>query len=153
MKTFLAAMTWGLVANAAATTLDLNSLLVELSSGWVHSIEDVAPAGSEFGNRISIRRPDGIGVLRLQAYTAPAPISDEVLRRLTNVPDSVPLVKGQWGDFSGYRHDYVEGDLFHRAWWLVHDENAVFINYQCDADQRQIEIDQVEEIVRSLISR
>jgi hypothetical protein len=152
MKTLLAGVSLVLAVNAAATTLALNWLRVELAPGWVHSIEETAPVGSDFGDRIGIRRPDGVGVLRLQAYTAPAPITDEALRRLTNVPNAQSLVKGQWGDFSGYRHDYLESGLFHRAWWLARDDQAVFLNYECATDQRQVEIDQIEEIVQSLTS-
>jgi hypothetical protein len=152
MKSLLAGVTLGFAVNAAATTLSLDSLQVELAPGWVPSVEKTAPPGSEFGDRVSVRHPDGVGVLYLQTYTAPAAVSDESLRRLTNLPSTEPLVKRQWGEFSGYRHDYVENRLFHRIWWLARDENVVLISYQCGADQRLVEIDQIEEIVGSLTS-
>ena len=77
MKTLLLAVTLGLVANVAAKTLPLgDSLRVEIGPDWVHSVEKVTPIGSDFGDQVSVRHPDGVGVLRLRTYTAPANISD-----------------------------------------------------------------------------
>ena len=150
MKTLLLAVILGFGASASATTLSLESLQIELASGWVHSIEKAGTPGSEFGDQISVHHPDGVGVLYLRAYTAPAVVSDDVLRRMTNVPMTVSLVKRQWGEFSGYH--YLENEVFHRSWWLARGENLVFITYQCGADQQHIEIDHIDAIVQSLSS-
>jgi hypothetical protein len=151
MKTLLLAVTLGLVANVAAKTLPLgDSLRVEIGPDWVHSVEKVTPIGSDFGDQVSVRHPDGVGVLRLRTYTAPANISDEALRRLTNVPATESLMKGQWGNFQGFRHDYVESDLFHRTWWLANGGKVVFITYECGMGQQHLEIDQIERIIQSL---
>jgi hypothetical protein len=71
---------------------------------------------------------------------------------MTNVPMTVSMVKRQWGEFSGYHHDYVENEIFHRTWWLARRENLVFITYQCGAGQQYVEIDQIDAIVQSLSS-
>jgi hypothetical protein len=111
----------GFFVSASATTLSLESLQIELVSGWVHSIEKVGTPGSELGDQVSVRHPDGVGVLYLQTYSAPAVVSDAVLRRMTNVPMTVSMVKRQWGEFSGYHHDYVENEnhLPMRCWSTI----------------------------------
>lgn len=91
-----------------------------------------------------------VGVLHLQTYTAPATISDEALRRLTNVPATESLMKERWGGFSGYRHDSVENDVFVRTWWLARGRNVVLITYECGVGRQHLEMDQIEEIVQSL---
>jgi len=150
MKRLLLTVTFGIVANAAAKTLPIDeSLRIEIDSGWTYS-ERAAPSGSTFGHQVSVRHPNGVGVLHLQAYDAPVAVSDDALRRLTNVPLVESLVKGHWGDFPGYRHDYIEGGLFHRTWWLAKGPNVVLITYECDVDKRHVEIDQIEAIVQSL---
>jgi hypothetical protein len=152
MKVLFAVACLGLTANAAAEILSFDSMSIELPSGWVHRVEKLAPRNSDFGDQISFRQPKGVGVLYLQTYTAAASVDAEALRILTNVPATEPLVKQEWGDYSGYRHDYVENGLFHRTWWLARDMNVLFLTYECGAGQESLEMDRVEQIVRSLSS-
>jgi hypothetical protein len=151
-KVLVAVACLGLTANAAAETMSLDSMSIELPSGWVHRVDKASPPDSRFGNQITVRRTEGVGTMYLQTYTATESVNWDTLSDLTNVPITAPLVKQNWGGFSGYRHDYVEKGLFHRTWWLAQDTNVLFVTYQCDAGQQHLEIDQVENIVRSLSS-
>lgn len=151
VKALLLIVTLGLVGDAAARTLPLSSSMrIDVAPDWENRVERTAPAGSLFGDVVIVRHPDGVGVLRLQTYEAPTDISEEALRRLTNVPETELLQTGQWGSFSGYRHDYVENERFHRTWWLANGGHAVFITYECDVGKQHAEIDQIEEVVQSL---
>ena len=151
MKFILAAVAaLAIAANAAAVTLSLGSAQLELAHGWMTSVEMLAPAGAEFGDLVSARHPDGVGVLKLQTYTAPEPVDEATLRLLTNVPEAEPLIMQRWGDYTGYRHDYVEDNFFYRIWWLAREERLVFITYRCDAGQQGVETNDIDQIVRSL---
>lgn len=152
MKALFAVATLGLAANLDAETLSLDSVAIELPPGWVHRLEEPAPPNSEFGDQMSVRRPEGVGVLYLRTYAAAASVDMGTLRLLTNVPATERLLQQNWGDYSGYRHDYVESGSFHRSWWLARDENVLFITYQCDAGRESVEIDRIEQIVQSLSS-
>ena len=145
-----AAATLAVAINAAGVTLSLGSAELELARGWLTSVEKVAPAGAEFGDLVSARHPDGVGVLKLQTYTAPESVDGEALRLLTNVPEAEPLVMQRWGDYTGYQHDYVENNFFYRIWWLAREEHLVFITYQCSAEQQGIETNDIDLIVQSL---
>ena len=86
----------------------------------------------------------------MQSYAASDSVSDEVLRNMTNVESTVQLTLQRWGDYSGYQHDYLEGDSFFRQWWLAHETTLIFITYQCAADLREFETRQINDIVSSL---
>jgi hypothetical protein len=151
-KVLFAAACLGLTANAPAEILFLDSLSIELPPGWVYRVEKLSPPTSDFGDQITVRQVNGVGVLSLQTYTAATRVDAEALRTLTNVPATEPLVRQELGDYWGYRYDYTENGLFYRTWWLAQDTNVLFITYQCSASQESLEIDQLEQILQSLSS-
>ena len=104
----------------------------------------------EPGELISIYRPGGVGVLRIQSYLAPGDVSRVVLRNLTNVEASTRLRWQEWGDFSGYEYSYTERNSFYKQWWLKNERTILFITYDCDADGQQIEFEAIDKMVKSI---
>jgi hypothetical protein len=76
-----------------------------------------------------------------------------MLRNMTNVEMSTALSWQNWGEFSGYSHEYDERGSFYRQWWLAAERTMIFITYRCNSGVQDAEIEAVETIVRSLESR
>ena len=134
--------------SSKAESLTFGSVRVEVVNGWLHTIE--RPRDADWGDLIAIRHPDGVGTLRMQSYVAPGSVSREVLRNMTNVESTIQLNLQNWGDYSGYQHDYLEKGSFFRQWWLTNDRTVVFVTYRCRADLRELETHQINDIVGSL---
>ncbi len=64
---------------------------------------------------------------------------------------STPLVWQIWGDNSGYQYDYWERASFYRQWWLANENGIIFIVYNSDTESKDIEIDEINEIVNSIV--
>ncbi len=150
MKTFLAIAIFGITTTSNAETLSFPSFRIEVEDGWVHSLERGPQAHSELGELINIYHPNGNGILKMQSYSAPDFVSEEILRNMTNVALSTPLTWQNWGDYSGYQYDYSEGGSFYRQWWLANERTIIFIVYDSDTESRDIEIDEIDKIVNSI---
>ena len=72
-----------------AETLSFPSFQVEIQDGWEYSIENIS--GDGWGSVISLRHPNGVGSLKILSYNAPAVVSEDILRNMTNVDSSTPL--------------------------------------------------------------
>lgn len=149
-KRFLAVLIVGIAASLSAETRTFPVFSIDLETDWKHQVEERSFVSNERGELISINRPDGVGVLRMQSYVAPDDVSKEVLRNLTNVEASTRLTWQEWGDFSGYQYSYTESSSFYKQWWLANERTILFITYQCDADAPQIEIEAVDKMVNSI---
>jgi hypothetical protein len=150
IRSFVAVAVFVAASSAAGETLSLGSIQVEIADGWIHGVEQVTQVDTGVGDRVTIRNPEGVGVLTIQTLAAPENVSGEALRRLTNVDEAQPLSMQVWGDYAGYQHDFLEGDTFYRIWWLARENRLVFATYQCDAELKDFETDAIEQIVLSL---
>ncbi len=150
MRILLAIAVFGITASSNAETLSFPFFRVEVDDGWVHNIERRPQAHHDAGELISIYHPDGNGLLKLQSYSAPDFVSKEILRNMTNVDGSTPLVWQEWGEYSGYQYDYLEMGSFYRQWWLAKERTIVFIVYSSNTESKRIEIDEINKIVESL---
>ena len=79
---------------------------------------------------MNVSHPDRQGVLKLSSLKIPAPTTMERLRNLTNVDSSVDLDWESWGDYSGYQYDYSERGKSFRQWWLMKEEEILFVVYK-----------------------
>jgi len=150
MKILLTIVVFGMTTSSNAETLSFPSFWIEVEDGWVHSIETEPQAHHEFEDLISIYHPNGIGVLKMQSYSAPDFVSKEILRNMTNVDSSTPLTWQKWGDYSGYQYDYLERGSFYRQWWLANKRTIIFIVYDSDTESKDIEIDEINKIINSI---
>ena len=150
MKTLLAIAIFGLSMSSSAETLAVSSFQIEVEDGWVHSIERGPQAHHEWGDRISIYHPNGNGILKVQFYSTPYLVGKDRLRNMTNVEWSIPLVWQNWGDNSGYQYDYSERGSFYRQWWLADEYGIIIIVYNSNTESKNIEIDEINDIVSSI---
>jgi hypothetical protein len=149
-KRVLALLILGFAASSNAGTLTFPVFSIDVTTDWKHGVEQ--RASDERGELISIYRPDGVGVLKLQSWVAPTDLSNDALRSLTNV-EPTKLEWQEWGDLSGYQYSYTERGSFYRQWWLTTEPTArtiLFIVYECDADAQEIEIEAIDEMVNSI---
>ena len=149
MKNILVIVIFVMTTSLNAETLSFPSFQIEIRDGWEHTMETVP--GDNWGSVISLSHPNGVGSLKILPYDAPA-VSQDRLRNLTNVEFSVPLTWQNWGDYSGYQYDYLERGSFYRQWWLTNERTILFITYQCDPGSRDIETEEIDNIVRSIMT-
>lgn len=147
MKVLFAIASIGVTGYSNAETLTFSSFTLEVGEGWVHTVETTPRGGSGPGERVSFYHPSVAGVLKIQSLQAPAVVTRDVLRNMTNVDSSVPLSWQDWGEFSGYQYDYAEGTSYFRQWWLVNQRRLVFVVYESSSEPANTE---VNEIVNSL---
>ncbi len=150
MKTLLAIAIFGMTTSSNAETLSFPSFRIEVEDGWAHSIERGPQASPEWGDQISIYQPDGNGILTIMSFNAPDMVSKDILRNMTNVEWSTPLIWQNWGDHSVYQYDYLERGSFYRQWWLVNERTIIFFVYKNNTESRDIEIDEINKIVNSI---
>ncbi len=144
---------FGMTTSSNAETLSFPSFRIEVEDGWVHSIKRGPQAHNEWGDLINIHHPNGNGILKMQFYSTPNLVSKDRLRNMTNVEWSTPLIWQNWGDYSGYQHDYLESGSFYRQWWLVNERTLLFITYSCNPESKDIESDEIDKLVNSIRAR
>ena len=149
-RSLLALAIFGVATSSLAETLYLPSFRVEVTDHWAYSIQTSSHAHDGWGDLVVVEYPNGTGMLKLRAFAAPELVSQTVLRELTNVDFSQPLAWQNWGDYSGYQFDYQEKDSFYRQWWLAHESTIIFVTYDSSSEPRDIEIDEINEIVNSI---
>ena len=98
-----------------------------IPEGWHHDKE--MNAGRLV---VNVYHPDSQGVLKLSSMKLPSPTTVERLRNLTNVDLSLDLEWQTWGDYSGYQYDYSEKGKSFRQWWLMNEEEILFLVYKID---------------------
>jgi hypothetical protein len=148
MKNLFALIVFAMTTSLNAETLSFPSFRIEIQDGWEHSIEN--GPGGDWGNTISLRHTNGVGILKMRSYHAPAVVSKDILRNLTNLESSIPLSWQNWGDYSGYQYSYVESDSYYRQWWLANGRTIIFVTYQCDPESKDFEAEDIDEIIRSI---
>ena len=149
MKNLFAIIVFAMTSSLNAETLSFSSFQIEIPDGWEYSI--LSGPGEEFWGRvISLLHVDGVGILKMGSYDAPAVISEDILRNMTNLESSIPLAWQNWGDYSGYQYSYSESGLYYRQWWLANQRTIIFITYQCDPESKDIEIGEINKIVSSI---
>jgi hypothetical protein len=150
MKPLLAIAIFGITTSSYAETLSFPSFRIQVEDGWAHSIDKGPQPPPEWGDQISIYHPDGNGILTILSFNAPDTVSKDILRNMTNVASSTPLIWQNWGDYSGYQYDYLERGSFYRQWWLAIERTIIFFVYESNTESKNIEIDEINKIVNSI---
>ena len=139
-----------MTASLSAETLSFPSFQLEIQDGWERSADN-RPV-DDLLSMITLRRPDGVGVLKIGFHDALAVVSEDALRNLTNLDFSIPLTWQSWGDYSGYQYNYSERGSFFRQWWLTNEGTIIFVTYQSDAESDDVESEEIDNIVRSIVT-
>lgn len=151
MNKVFALTLFAIASSLKAETLSFPSFQIDVPAGWKRSVED--RPGYDRGSVVSLSHPDSSGSLTILAYEAPAGVSQDRLRNMTNIDASTPLTWQKWGDFYGYQYDYMESGSLYRQWWLVNEYGMLFITYQCDSELKDSDTEVIDNIVRSIVVR
>lgn len=108
--------------------------------------------GESNGGVVSIRDPDGPGILQISSYRKPGGVEmSEVLAAAKLSPAQREFLGGgRWGDFEGFQLVHSEGDVFWRKWWLKKGEVHVFVTYNCPLSDKDAEAEVVNEMMDTL---
>ncbi|HLR16293.1 MAG TPA: hypothetical protein VK099_00325 [Alcanivoracaceae bacterium] len=107
----------------------------------------------ELGDVAVFTRPDGVGVLQAVSYEQDEEVTEEDLTDLAqeHVEAGHESSKVNVGDFEGITYTLREEGEFWQFWYLAGDRLAVVFTYSCADEDRNIEIDEVREMVNSII--
>ncbi len=83
MKYILAIIIYAMMTSLNAETLSFPSFQIEIQDGWGHTIETLP--GDNWGSVISLSHPNGVGSLKILPFDAPAVVSEDILRNITNL--------------------------------------------------------------------
>lgn len=150
MKYLLTILIFGITTSLYAKTLSFPYFKIEVLPGWYQNIDIEAPTHHGLEERISLSRTNGAGILKMGSYDALRIVNKDTLRNMTNVEISKSLTWQDWGDYSGYQYSYIESGKFYRQWWLASGEILLFITYSCDPELKDIETEEINEMVNSL---
>lgn len=117
---------------------------IDVLEGW---------EAEEHGDVAVFVRPDGVGVLQVVSYEQDEAVTAEDLEDLAqeHVANNEENTKIEIGDFSGTLYTLREEGEYWQFWYLAADRLAVVFTYSCAEDDRNVEIDEVREMVDSLI--
>lgn len=117
---------------------------IDVLEGW---------EAEEHGDVAVFVRPDGAGVLQVVSYEQDEIVTAEDLAELAqeHIENDDESTKIEIGDFSGTLYTLREEDEYWQFWYLAADRLAVVFTYSCAEEDRNIEIDEVREMVSSLI--
>ena len=116
---------------------------IELADGWVGELEEDIHI---------IYHPNGVGALQISAFIKDSPITNEDLIENTGLDDEgiSHLNKNKWGQFEGYELNYSDGENFLRKWWLVKGNTFLLLTYNCETQDKDQELNDINRMVSSL---
>ena len=117
---------------------------IDLPESWIGEFDDDIHL---------IYDPDGVGAIQISAYIKPGgKITEDELLERTGLDEKSyrHLSKNDWGHFHGYQLVYREDEIFWRKWWLMKDNLFIFITYNCEIPDKDIEFKAINAIVNTL---
>jgi hypothetical protein len=127
------------------TNETINGTVLSIPEDWALNSEQ--QTGSD--NVITLINNETNFELKVKQMNMPGTITAEKLRALTNISDSVVLNHEDWGDYSGFHHEYFENNRFYMHWWLALENNLLLVSY-AGAEINNIEKAIVKKIISSL---
>jgi hypothetical protein len=147
-RIIFAILIYTMTTSLGAEVLSLPHFRMEVEDGWQYTSGE--SRGDNWGEVVSLQHPAGTGNLKLVTYEAPAAVSKDRLRKLTNLEASTQLGWENWGDYAGYHYSYTERGTFYRQWWLANRSTVIFATYQCDPASQDVETESIEKMIRSI---
>ncbi len=107
----------------------------------------------EHGDVAVFVRPEGVGVLQVVSYEQDEDVTPEDLEDLAqeHVQNNHGSTHVEVGDFTGTLYTLREDGEYWQFWYLAADRLAVVLTYNCAEEDRNVEIDEVREMVASLM--
>lgn len=100
----------------------------------------------------SIFNEDGVGVLQLSAYKKPSQVSEQDLEDFAteHIEAGAKTKFVEYGEFSGLTLSFCIDNEYWRYWYLRVGSLALLVTYNCDAEDQNVEVQQVNAILGSL---
>ena len=97
--------------------------------------------------------PDGVGCIQISGYLKEDnKITRNEIIELTDLDkeEQAYLKEYETGNFHGVQFVYSEGDIFWRKYWLANDNLLLFITYNCELNDKEIEVKVIKEMLKTL---
>jgi hypothetical protein len=116
---------------------------IELLPEWVGEHEEECS---------TIYHPNGVGALQISAYSKDSEVTEEDLKELASehIETGAKLAIANSGGFKGFTLAFGVEDEFWQYWYVASGNNALLITYNCEAQDRENEIDKIKSMVASL---
>ena len=100
----------------------------------------------------TIYHPEGVGALQISAFSKDGKVTDEDLKDFAqdHIEAGAKLSESNSGDFKGFTLVFVVDNEFWQHWYVAKGNTALFITYNCEAVDREVEIDKIKTMVASL---
>ena len=105
---------------------------------------------------VTFCREDGVGALQISAYkheSGIVPVDDVRDFIRDELPDEAVLQRVSCGEFIGSRIEYVEDGNFWLKRWLHSGPLLLYVTYNSNAEDRLLEIDDVNRMITTLKRR
>ncbi|RBP68443.1 hypothetical protein [Marinobacter nauticus] len=96
--------------------------------------------------------PEGVGALEISCYFKEGTVTEEDLRGLAqeHIEAGAKLTEASAGDFKGFTLAFGSDNEFWQLWYVASGPTALFITYNCQAVDRDAEIESIKSMVSSL---
>ncbi len=128
-------------------TESVNGIKLAVPDGW--RLESGQQAGST--NTFTLNNVETGSELNINRMDMQGAIAAERLRALTNIPESIELPRVEFGEYSGFHHEYYEDGRSLMHWWLSSGNKLLIVSYTSNVNSA-IEIAIIKKIISSLDS-
>lgn len=100
----------------------------------------------------TIYHPEGVGALQISAFSKDGKVTDEDLKDFSkdHIEAGAKLSESNLGDFKGFTLAFGVDDEFWQHWYVAKENTALFITYNCEVVDSEVEIDNIKTMVASL---
>ncbi len=100
----------------------------------------------------TIRHPEGLGALQISVFSKDSEVTDEDLKDFAqdHVEAGARLSESNSGEFKGFTLAFGVDEEFWQYWYVAKGNTALLITYNCEAADREVEIDDIKTMVASL---
>jgi len=117
---------------------------IELASGWSAKSEESCS---------SITAEVGVGALQISAYGCTGgPVTEGTCMSLLKgeYPAGVEVLNHNFGQFSGLNVSFSVEKVYWRKWSLRNGSLLLFVTYNCDTEEKDIERSAVDQMLATL---
>lgn len=133
-----------LLVEIAMTEFESTWWSIELLPGWRAECEDSCT---------TISSEKGVGALQVSAYHHEGEsVSEKDLSEFSEgeYPEGVEVKEYDSGALSGLHVSFSENGRYWRKWWLRKDSLLLFVTYTCEVENRDSEIENVDQMIAAL---
>lgn len=96
--------------------------------------------------------PEGVGALQISSYSKEGAVTEADLRGLAqeHIEAGAKLTEAHAGDFKGFTLAFGSDNEFWQCWYVANGPTALFITYNCQAADRDAEIESIKSMISNL---